>query len=659
MQFRIRSGTADRPGAARRAAPGLIITALLFAAGCSASGGADSTGVAPQAPTFAADVRPIIERRCASCHQPGRAAPFDLLTYDDVRRRLDRIVEVTGRRIMPPWLPDGQMGEFAGDRRMTEDEIRTIRRWAETGGPEGLPSPSIPVAADGAWSLGEPDLVVTMRRPYNLEPQEGNVFRNFVFPVDGFAGGYVRAIEFHPGAARSIHHAVISIDRTRASRRKDASDGEPGYGGMFTEGAQSPDGHFLGWTPGRGPVISPAGLPWRFERGSDLVVQLHLLPGATREVVAPTVGLYFTNTPPTRTPVMMRLGSKAIAIPPAATDYATDDAYVLPVDVELLSIYPHAHYLGREMTADAILPGGQRVSLLHIPRWDFHWQQDYRYMTPRLLPRGTVIRMRYTWDNSGSGPHAAHEPHHRALVLYGPDSTDEMGDLWLQVLPRSSGDADVLKRAMGQREVLSNIAAGEMLTTRAPDVAANHVFLGNAYLDAARNDDARAVLQQAVRLDSRSADAHNALGRALFLTERPSEAIPHFEAATSLDSGDERMFFNLASALLSVNRRRDGAAALRRAVAINPDFAEAHNNLGVTSLSSGQPHEAAAHFRAAVRGNPDYADAHSNLGAALASLGHFADAAVHLRRAVELAPTHAQAQANLRAVLAELGAVGR
>ena len=37
-------------------------------------------------PTFAADVAPIIYNNCSTCHRPGQAAPFSLLSYDDVER---------------------------------------------------------------------------------------------------------------------------------------------------------------------------------------------------------------------------------------------------------------------------------------------------------------------------------------------------------------------------------------------------------------------------------------------------------------------------------------------------------------------------------------------------------------------------------------------
>ena len=139
---------------------------------------------------------------------------------------------------------------------------------------------------------------------------------------------------------------------------------------------------------------SPAGLQWRLEKNSDLVVQLHLLPGAADIVVRPTVGLYFIDAPPVGTPVMLKLGSKAIEIPAGAPDYAITDSYTLPVDIDLLSLYPHAHYLGKEMLVEALLPDGTSRRLLHIPRWNFQWQQDYRFAMPVALPQGTTITMR-------------------------------------------------------------------------------------------------------------------------------------------------------------------------------------------------------------------------------------------------------------------------
>ena len=295
-------------------------------------------------PTFNKDVAPILFKNCAPCHRPGQAAPFTLLTYEDARTRADQIATATSSRRMPPWLPDLEAAPvFAGERRLSAEEIDRIARWASGGTPEGSAAdrPAAPTFPD-AWQLGTPDLVVTLPRAYRLMPAgdgdhgSHDVFRNVIFPVALPAGRFVRALEFRPGPAPVIHHAVISLDRNRASRRRDGADGQVGFDGMITQDAQNPDGHFLGWTPGRGPIVAPDGLPWRLERGSDLVVQLHLLPGKAPVEVQPTLALFFTDKPPAGSPVMIRLGSKTIDIPAGESNYSINDTYVLPVDVDLI-----------------------------------------------------------------------------------------------------------------------------------------------------------------------------------------------------------------------------------------------------------------------------------------------------------------------------------
>src|SRR5205085_102418 len=145
----------------------------------------------------------------------------------------------------------------------------------------------------------------------------------------------------------------------RASRIRDEADPLPGFsGGMFSDTARNPESRALGWTPGMTPMLEPDGMPWRLEKGSDLVLELHLIAprDGQRQEVRPSVGFYFSDSPPVRSPIDFKMGSKAIDIPAGRSDYAIEDRYTVPVDVDVLSIYPHAHYLAREMKAEAKLP---------------------------------------------------------------------------------------------------------------------------------------------------------------------------------------------------------------------------------------------------------------------------------------------------------------
>ena len=134
--------------------------------------------------TFNRDVAPILFANCSSCHHPGDAAPFSLLTYDDARKRHKQIVDVTRRRFMPPWQPAPGHGEFAGARRLTDEQIQTLADWAKAGAPRGELGdlPAEPKFVDG-WQLGKPDLILETPE-YELMAHGGDQFRNFVIPID-------------------------------------------------------------------------------------------------------------------------------------------------------------------------------------------------------------------------------------------------------------------------------------------------------------------------------------------------------------------------------------------------------------------------------------------------------------------------------------------
>ena len=607
------------------------------------------TGCARQAPTFNHDVAPVLFDRCQPCHRPGQPVPFNLMTYADAKRRAGAIAEAVEGRHMPPWLPERGGPAFVGERGLSESEISIIRRWAAAGAPEGDPAERPqPRSWPAGWELGQPDLVVTMPRAYTLAPVGRDVYRNVILPIKVPATRFVRAVEFRTEGA-PVHHAVIRVDRGRASAARDGLDGQPGFEGMQAADVQDPDGHFIGWAPGRGPIVAPDGLPWRLDASSDLVVELHLLPGKTPVAVRPQVGLYFTETPPTGTPVLIVMGNKAIDIPAGAADYAIEDAYELPVDASVLSVYPHAHYLGKEMTVRAVRPDGGTQALIHIPRWSFHWQQDYRYVTPMALPRGTRITMRYTYDNSGANHDNPNHPPRR--VRAGPQSSDEMGNLGVQLLPRTAADAATLTTSFEAHAAAIDLAGAQMLAGQDPSNAANHAAVGMAFSRLRRFAEAVPPLERAVQLDPAAANARNHLAGALLAIGRSREAVEQFRQAAALAPRDAHLQYNYARVLADAGDTPSAIGALAQTLALAPDFAEAHQLLGSQLFAAGRLADALPHLKRAVEQMPDSAAAHSDYGGALAAAGRLGPAETELRRALEIDPAYTPARANLQRVL--------
>ncbi len=570
-----------------------------------------------KSPTFTHDIAPILWSHCASCHRPDAMAPFSLIEYADVVPHARRIATVTANRTMPPWLPEPDYGTFVNERRLDARDIAMIQEWVKAGAPRGDPAdlPARPARND-EWQLGTPDLVVRIPQPFVLTPGNADVFRSFAVPIPIDRSRYVKGIEVRPGNAAVVHHASLTIDRTRTSRVLDDADPLPGFSaGMFSDTARSPESRVLGWTPGMTPSLEPDGMAWRLDRGSDLVLELHMIPPRDGRPanVQPSVAFYFADRPPTLTPVDFKLGSKDIDIPAGRADYTIEDHFTLPVDVDVLSIYPHAHYLAREVKATATLPAGQVVPLIWIRNWDFHWQDEYRYASPVHLPRGTVISMRYTYDNSAANKHNPRRVPSR--VVFGPQSSDEMGDLWLRLLPPDLAAAGTLARAYRANELGKDIRLRERLVAEHPGDAKWHNALGASYLEAGNLQGSLRELAEAARLAPGQVEAHNNLGEARRLAGDLTGAIAEFLEAARLAPGNDVVQFNLANTLGDHGDLAQAIVHFRLGLAVNPAVAEAHNNLGVALASLGQVEDALAQFREALAIQPDYDDARQNLAA--------------------------------------------
>ena len=596
---------------------------LLAAAGAALSGKPSarqsfSPAPSPEHVTYSRDIAPIIYRSCATCHRPGEAAPFSLLSYSDVKKHARQIAEVTGSRSMPPWLPEPQKLKFADELRLPDAEINLIRRWVEGGASEGSPAdlPPQPKFVEG-WRLGEPDLILTASKPLTLPPQGTDTYWNFIFPVPIPETRWVKAIEIRPGDKRYVHHANILVDRGGSSRKREAEPGA-GFGGMeirIESQVFDPDSHLLFWKPGTVPAVEPEGMALRLDKGTDLILNTHLQPSGKPEVIQPSLGLYFTPHPATQLPMLLQLENDLkLDIPAGQRDFVVTDDFTLPIDVELIAIYPHAHYLGKDIRAFATLPDGTQNTLIHIPQWNLNWQAVYRYAQPMHLPKGTKVSLRYSYDNSEENPLNPNHP--PARVTGGNRSSDEMCHLWLQVLPVN------FDPAQGDPRMLLQEALARHNVEKNPGDFEAHYNLAAMLQAKSQLDGAIREYELAVRLRPQDAVGNNALGAALVAEGHPEQGVGYLYAALKA----------------------------------RPDYFEAHYNLGFALAGQNDFEGASEQFRLALQLQPEDANVEANLGAALAEMGRFPEAKAHFEHALQIDPNQALAKENLEALHKEMEA---
>lgn len=401
-----------------------VLVAQSQAVGCPIARPEKGTS-ASLAVSYHKDVAPILQERCQSCHRPGQIAPFSLTSFADAKSWASEIKLFTANRQMPPWKAEPGHGDFHGVRRMPDAEIATLARWADAGAPEGDVRQAPPQKQwSDSWSLGTPDLVLTMPDTYTVAASGEDDFRCFVLPTGLMDDKEVVGVEIRPGNPKVVHHVLNFIDTSGRGRQLDEKDSGPGYASGLGGVGFFPSGSMGGWAPGNFPRYLPQGVGMPLPKGSDIVMQVHYHKTGKVEQDKTAIGLYFAKKPIEKRYRVWPLTSLGIDIPPGVERHEVKASMVIPWDTHALSVTPHMHLLGREIKVTATLPDKSVRNMIWIKDWDYRWQDTYVYQDPLPLPKGTRLDLVAYFDNSTRNPLNPSTPPRR--VTFGEQTTDEM-----------------------------------------------------------------------------------------------------------------------------------------------------------------------------------------------------------------------------------------
>ncbi|HEX7034291.1 MAG TPA: redoxin domain-containing protein [Pseudomonadales bacterium] len=364
--------------------------------------------------SYSDQIAPILIDNCVSCHRPGGIGPWAMTGYEMVRGFAPMIREVIRTQRMPPWHADPAYGHFANDRRLTEQETRTLVHWIEAGAPRG--NGDDPLVAYGEplpeWGpLGEPDLIIEI--PPTDVPASGVVDYQYKYvknPLDRDV--WVRASQILPGDRAALHHVITRFGMVETEG--------PRKGRLRREG---PAGGLSGYVPGWVARELPEGTGTFLPADATIEFQMHYTTYGKATTDRSRIGIYFHDEPPEHPIETMIIANPKIRIPAGAPAHKEYAERAFETDVLLYSLLPHAHYRGKASEFRAIYPDGREEVLLSVPNYDFNWQTTYELAEPKPLPAGTRIVHSTWWDNSPRNPA---NPDPTREVPWGEQSWDEM-----------------------------------------------------------------------------------------------------------------------------------------------------------------------------------------------------------------------------------------
>ena len=385
------------------------------------------------------NVAPTFNNLCGRCHNPGGIGPFSLLSYEDVYKHKKTILSVLEQGIMPPWKPDTSYTHFASEFSIGTSERQTIIEWIKDGAKKC--DSTVPIKFypphNSLSQIGDPDTALALKNAYII-PENNDHYQYFVIPIPWNEDRYATAIEIVPGNTQAIHHmsaslvsdtSMINLIKTNSLWHYNIRDEREKSPVLLAAWAR---GSFAHRTPDSIGVLLPA-------RGY-ISLQIHYSAGYQGAKDSTRINLFLCKHKPKRELRFEYINNFDIDFAPNDVKYDQVSKHI-DSPLTIISIWPHTHYLARNVLCFALTPQHDTIRLLRINHWDYDWQNLYAFIRPVIIPAGSDIIMRCLYDNSDNNPRNPFNPPHR--IKFGITTSDEMLNLNYYYLSYKKGDENL------------------------------------------------------------------------------------------------------------------------------------------------------------------------------------------------------------------------
>ena len=402
--------------------------------------------------TFNEHIAPIVQEHCAKCHKENGAGPFPLISYKDVSKRGELINYVTETRYMPPWKSDNTYRAFANENTLSEKEITLIRTWVNNKMPKGQKIKKSKKSIESVHSgLGEPDLSLNIKNSFTIPDSNQDEFVLFTIPFELETSKNVKSIEFIAGNKKLVHHTNYGIFEVADNIEIFAND-PPIMANQISRFADRYAQltknmvYYNGWIPGSSPINFPNGMGFKLPKRGVIILTTHYAPTPIEATDFSHINFHFQEEEIIREVKTVNIGSSGIGTisPPLIIEADKISNFIARVELveplSLLYVWPHMHLLGKSFKAYAATQIGDTIPLVKINEWDFNWQEAYKFKHLLHIPKGSVITIEGTYDNTTNNPYNPFNPPQLIRSEGLMETNNEMLNLILLFVDYKEGD---------------------------------------------------------------------------------------------------------------------------------------------------------------------------------------------------------------------------
>ncbi|MFP6616349.1 MAG: hypothetical protein VCB26_08090 [Candidatus Hydrogenedentota bacterium] len=315
--------------------------------------------------TWSGGIGLIMENRCSECHRTGGAAPMAMQSYGQVKKWSKNMKTHIAAGTMPPWPAKPGMS-FANSKNLTRIERDLMIAWIDGGYPtgEGEYTPSKEI---GEWAIGTPDAIVALPE-YTLGENTAEEVKIFSIKTDFDSDKWVVATEVRPT------DSFLTLEIA---------------GGALGS-----------YHRGNPTTFLPEGTGFLLKKGASVNVSVFYTKEAGWEEFDTDTKFALKFGSASKAIQQERLANDDFTIPAGKEKASASATITFSDDAHIISFNPVLRQRGKSVTITAMLPDGEETELVVIPRWDINWHFNYILVEPFAAPKGTVVTMKATYDNS-------------------------------------------------------------------------------------------------------------------------------------------------------------------------------------------------------------------------------------------------------------------